>query len=291
MNTTNAWYIRSRSSEGIKGPFPSGQISQEMLLGRHKLDDEVSHDKEEWFAIREVPELVPDIFSEDPDDPEFNNRLAAARRWADERRGVSDIDEKHWADERRENESHESEEIKRLHRLATKAKKKSSPMATFIQLAVVFVAIVAVVVLAFQYSPKDKSEVDCFKPAKQGVNWSGCNLSGSQLLNIKLIAANLMNINLQTANLYAADLSLANLQYAQLHLANLKYVNFTKANLKGASLVGADLSGAVFSQADLSYANFRDAIILTTDFSNARLDHAIWVDGRVCRVNSIGSCN
>lgn len=81
MNTTNAWYIRSPLSEGIKGPFPSGQISQEMLLGRHKLDDEVSHDKEEWFAIRDVPELVPDIFRENPDDPEFNNRLAAARRW------------------------------------------------------------------------------------------------------------------------------------------------------------------------------------------------------------------
>ncbi len=291
MNRTNAWYIRSRSSEGIKGPFPSGQISQEMLLGRYKLDDEVSHDKEEWFAIREVPELVPDIFRESPDDPEFNNRLAAARRWADERRGVSDIDEKHWADERRAKESYESEEIKRLHRLAVKAKEKNNPMATFIQFALVFVAIATVVVLAFQYSPKEKSEVDCSKPAKQGVNWSGCNLSGKQLSEVNLVAANLMNINLQTADLRAANLSLANLKYAQLHLTNLKYVNFEKANLTAANLMGADLSGASFRQANLSYANFRDAIILTTDFSNARLDHAIWVDGRVCKVNSIGSCN
>ena len=291
MNTTSAWYIRSRSSEGIKGPFPGGQISQEMLLGRYKLDDEVSHDKEEWFAIREVPELVPDIFRENPDDPEFNNRLAAARRWADERRGVSEIDEKRWTDERRANESYESAEIKRLHRLATKGKEKSSPIATFIQLAIVFVAIAAVVVLAFQYSPKDISEVDCSKPAKQGVNWSGCNLSGKQLSEVNLIAANLMNINLQTADLRAANLSLANLKYAQLHLTNLKYVNFEKANLTAANLLGADLSGASFRQANLSYANFRDAIIMNTDFSNARLEHAVWVDGRTCRVNSIGSCN
>ncbi len=288
MNTTSAWYIRSQSDGKIRGPFPGGQISQEMLLGRYKLDDEVSHDKEEWQCIREVHELVPEIFTENRDDPDFNKRLAAARRWADERRGVADIDKQ---SDRRTDASYESEEIKRLHRLAMEAKKKNNPLATFVQLSFVFLAIIIVVVLAFQYSPEDKNTVDCSAPAKQGVNWSGCNLSGAQLLKEKLVAANLMNTNLQTANLYAADLSLANLKFSRLHLANLKYVNFTKANLTGANLMGADLSGANFNQADLSYANFRDANISSTDFSNARLDNAIWIDGRTCRVNSIGSCN
>ena len=288
MNTTNAWYIRSQTDGEVRGPFPGGQISQEMLLGRHKLDDEVSHDKEEWLRIREVPELLPEIFTENRDDPNFKNRLAAARRWADERRGVADIDEQ---SERRASESYESEEIKRLHRLAMQAKKKSSPMATFVQLSFVFLAIVIVVVLAFQYSPEDKNASDCSAPATQGVNWSGCNLSGAQLLKEKLIAANLMNTNLQTANLYESDLSHANLKFSQLHLSNAKYVNFTKANLTGASFMGADLSGAIFSQADLSYANFRDANITSTDFSQARLDNAIWIDGRICGTNSIGSCN
>ncbi len=286
MNTTKAWYIRSQSGGEIKGPFPGGQISQEMLLGRHKLDDQVSHDKEEWLAIRDVPELVPEIFTEDREQPGFNDRLAAARRWADERRGVEDID-----DERRSKESYESAEIKRLHRLATEAKKKTSPMATFMQLGFILVVIVAVLILAFQYSPEDKNVVDCTEPAKHGVNWSGCNLSGVQLLRADLIAVNLMNANLQTANLYSADLSHANLKYAQLHLATLKYTNFTKANLTGANLIGADLSGATFNQANLSYVNFRDAVISDTDFSGARLDNAIWVDGRKCRTNSIGSCN
>ena len=83
MNGTNAWYIRSQSDGEIKGPFPGGQISQEMLLGRYKLDDEVSHDKEEWVLIRHVAEIVPDIFTENRDDPGFKGRLAAARRWAD----------------------------------------------------------------------------------------------------------------------------------------------------------------------------------------------------------------
>lgn len=289
MNTTKAWYIRSQSGGEVKGPFPGGQISQEILLGRHQLDDEVSHDKEEWLIIRDVAELLPDVFTENRGEPGFNDRLAAARRWADERRGVADIDVH---DERRANVlSYESEEIKRLHRLAVEVKKKSSPLATFVQLSVVFLAVIMVIVLAFQYSPEDKNAVDCFAPAKQGINWSGCNLSGAQLLKAKLVAANLMNVNLQTANLQSADLSHANLQYAQLHLANLKHVNFTKANLKGANFMGADLSDALFSQADLSYVNFRDAIISTTDFSNARLDNAIWVGGRTCGVNSIGSCN
>lgn len=287
MNMTKAWYIRRQSQGEIKGPFPGGQISQEILLGRHNLDDEVSHDKEEWFVIRKVPELLPEIFTENRDEPGFNDRLAAARRWADERRGVAKIDE---SSERREKASYESEEIKRLHHLATKAKKTANPFVTFIQLSIVFLILVTVVVLAFQYSPKDKSVVDCSAPAEQGVNWSGCNLSGAQLLKAKLIAANLMNVNLQTANLYSADLSHANLKYAQLHLTNLQYVDFTKANLTGASLMGADLSGASFSQANLSYSDFRDANIGTTDFSNARLDNAIWIDGRTCSVNSIGSC-
>lgn len=289
MNTTNAWYIRRQPGDEIKGPFPAGQISQEILLGRHKMDDEVSHDKEEWLTLSNVPELVPEVFTENQDESGFKDRLAAARRWADERRGIEDIDTH---GERRTSESYEKSEIKRLHRLATESKKKSNPLATWAQLIVALVLTVTVISLAFQYSPdNEKSLTDCSLSAKQGVDWAGCNLSGKQLIRVNLVAANLMGTNLQTTNLHEADLSLANLQYAQLHLSTLKNTNFTKANLKGASLVGADLSGAVFSQADLSYANFRDAIIDSTDFSAARLDHAIWVDGRKCGTNSIGSCN
>lgn len=288
MNLTKAWYIRSKSGAGAKGPFPGGQISQEILLGRYKLDDEVSHDKEEWFALREVPELLPEIFFENRSDPGFKDRLDAARRWADERRGISDIDK---SDERRANVSYEDEEIKRLHRLATESKKKTSPVATFVQVFFVLLAIIAVIILAFQYSPEDENVVDCSSPAQQGVNWSGCKFVGAQLFQKELIAANLMNANLQTANLQSSNLSLANLKFAQLHLANLVNADFSKANLTGADLMGANLSGTVFKQANLSYANFRDAVIEDTDFSNARLDNAIWIDGRTCSLNSIGSCN
>lgn len=288
MNTSKAWYIRRQSIGEIKGPFPGGQISQEMLLGRYKLDDEVSHEKEEWFAIRNVPELVPDIFLEDRNDPEFKTRLEAARRWADERRGMAKIDQK---DERRASESYENAEIKRLHRLASEVKTKTNTKDTFLQFGLLFLVFAAIVVLAFQYSPQDESVVNCSVPAQQGVNWSGCDLSGAKLEKANLVGANLMNANLQTASLQSTDLSHANLKYVQLHLTNLKYTNFTKADLTGANFIGADLSHANFTQANLSYANFRDAIVTTANFSSARLDNAIWIDGRTCRVNSMGSCN
>ena len=284
---TKAWYIRSKAKSEVKGPFPGGQISQELLLGRHRLDDEVSHDKEEWIPLREVKELLPEIFFEDRSDPAFKDRLAAARRWADERRGISDMDK---ANERRSAVSYESEELKRLHRLATEAKKPTNPVMTAIQLSVALVAVLAIIALAFQYSPKDESVVDCALPAQQGVNWNGCKRVGAQLAEVNLIAANLMNANLQTANLQYAKLTLANLKYTQLHLSKLMMADFNKANMTGADMMGANLTGATFQQANLSYANFRDAIIDNADFSNARLDNAIWIDGRTCASNSIGIC-
>lgn len=287
MNMKKAWYIRRPPEGEIKGPFPGGQISQEILLGRYRIDDEVSHDKEEWFLIRKVPELLPDIFRGDRNDPAFKDRLAAARRWADERRGVAEIDS---SNDRRAKSSYESEEIKRLHRLAEKSKEETSPWITLIQISSVLLVIITLIVLAFQYSPKDKAVVNCSDEAKQAVNWSDCNLSGIKLTQANLVAANLMNTNLQTANLYSADLSHANLKYAKLQQAKLIYANFTKADLKGASLTGADLSSAIFIQADLSYANLRDAVITGANFENARLDHAIWIDGRTCKVNSISTC-
>ena len=42
-SSNNAWYIRKKDQ--ITGPFPSGQISQLLVVGRLTIDDQVSHDK------------------------------------------------------------------------------------------------------------------------------------------------------------------------------------------------------------------------------------------------------
>jgi len=279
MSTSKAWYIRHLVDMEVKGPFPAGQISQEILLGRHKAEDEVSHDKVQWHKICEVEELLPNVLSSGAEQPEFEDRLAAARRWADERRDVVGRG------------GSKSNEIKRLHGLVNNAKKKNNFVSSCIQMGAVLGLVFALVVLAFQYSPEVKVEVDCTAGAKSGVDWRECVLVSIQLAGSELKAANLMNTNLEQANLVGANLSRSNLKYSKLNSANLQGANLTKANLKGASLIGADLSAATLEQADLSYATLRGAIIDNADFSAAILDGAIWIDGRSCAKNSIGQCN
>lgn len=263
MSVTKAWYIRCLPKNEVKGPFPAGQISQEILLTRYKLTDEVSHDKNEWLKIKDVPELLPNILTENRENPEFETRLAAARRWADER-------------QRKVVGKHKNS--------------KNNQFFGIIQVCAVLAVVFFVIVLAFKYSPKNKIKVDCSEPARQGVNWNGCGFIAVQLIQANLTEANLMNVNLQYANLTEANLSFANLKYVMLDFAILQRVDFTKANLKGASLLSADLTGATFNQADLSYANFKGALITNTRFDGAVLDNAIWIDGRMCAKGSIGQC-
>ena len=52
MNTNHAWYIRHKGN--VEGPFPAGQIKQELLLGRYKPDDEVSHDKDAQAKVKAI---------------------------------------------------------------------------------------------------------------------------------------------------------------------------------------------------------------------------------------------
>ena len=263
MSTTKAWYIRCLPENEVKGPFPAGQISQEILLGRYKPTDEVSHNKEIWLKIENVAELLPDIFTKDRENPDFEDRLAAARRWADERKRSGTVNRNN---------------------------KKNSLLTTIMQVGAVLTVVFFVIVLAFKYSPKSKITADCSAPAQKEVNWNECNFIAAQLMRVNLDKANLMNTNLQQANLLGANLSFANLKYAKLNSANLQSVNFTKATLKGANLVAADLTDAIFSETDLSYANFQGALIHNTHFDGALLSNAIWVDGRTCAKGSIGQC-
>ena len=81
------WYLRKNGE--VKGPYPAGLISRYILLGRINDGDEVSGDGEEWLVIRDIPELIPDVMKGDASDPLVQERLQAARRWADERGAVS----------------------------------------------------------------------------------------------------------------------------------------------------------------------------------------------------------
>lgn len=54
---TGKWYTRR---EGVvRGPFPSGEITRHILLGRIRLDDELSRDNKSWTPARALTGLLP----------------------------------------------------------------------------------------------------------------------------------------------------------------------------------------------------------------------------------------
>lgn len=76
------WYTRREGR--VRGPFPATEISRYILLGRIRLEDELSADGEYWQPLSAHPDLIPDVMKHtDPDEAE----LAAARAAVDERSG------------------------------------------------------------------------------------------------------------------------------------------------------------------------------------------------------------
>jgi len=48
----------TRRDGHVRGPFPQAQISQNILLGRIREDDELSFDRETWTPVRDLPHLI-----------------------------------------------------------------------------------------------------------------------------------------------------------------------------------------------------------------------------------------
>ena len=320
MQTKQLWYTR-RGSE-IRGPFPAGQITRFILLGRIRESDELSTDQQNWQPVSEVPVLIPEEMKADLDDAAAYERLMIARmredeRTARDRRGEEETtppgvprDRRRSDDDRRaweEAEMLRHREIKTAIIEAAKHKKQHY----FLQGAAVALFLALVVGSALYFQPWEKEEAaDCNAIPQPWVNWSNCFMEGVQLVSIDMRGSRLRNANLTGADLRGsiftgadlayANLSVSNLSDADLEKATLVGTNLRKAKLAGANLGGAnmayailqnaDLSGANLSHADLSNADLRGAKIDNADFSGANLSQARWLDGRVCRVDSIGTC-
>src|SRR5512133_536118 len=96
-------------------------------------------------------------------------------------------------------------------------------------------------------------------------NCPGCDLRGADLRGVDLSDAKLEGINLMGANLEGV-----NLEEATLDDASLEKVNLRNAKLHGASMDHATIDGA--------------------DFKVADLQDVTWIDGKVCKKGSIGTC-
>jgi len=290
------WYVRNE--KGIKGPLPTGIIRRYILIGRIREEHELSNDKKDWKTLSQLPFLVPDVMRPDSgsgsDDDFAEQRLQAAKRWADERMEIPQGPGFHKSIDRRDSmaEGGERGYVAHSNQLREVLEKKRSQkfkiVATSFFSASVLIAAAVFVVLNFE--PKMDVGIDCNAAAGPNVNWSNCQLQGIVYNNVNLDNAQLRNINLTGGALTNSLLRGANVSYSVFSFADISGSDFSSAQLKGATLKGANLSSVNFRDADLSYADLSGANIMGTDISGAKLDNAIWISGRYCWPGSVGEC-
>jgi len=284
-----AWYIRNQNK--VIGPFPAGHIQQSILLGRIALDDQASKDKQDWVKVRSCAELIPDVLRLGRNIENREERIEAAKRWADERRYErrdGEEPDRHGPG-RRDIESFTTTEY-REHRETVLAQSKVRRDKGILGIILVTVVLVLGVVAAFLFPTPEQEIAQCTSPAAGKVNWQNCQLVGLQSLNSNLDDAVLANANLESANLMGSSIKKADLSYINFRHANLTFVNLSYSRLIGADLRNADLSNVNFKGADLSYANLTGATLSDTDFDGAIMKNMIWINGEICTPESVGRC-
>ena len=289
------WYMERNGK--VEGPFASGLISRHILLGRLQMDDKVSPDGLEWELVKNVPSLIPDILEADKDDQMQQERLMAARRWADERLASDrrDVQADARSDERRDRSDRRDLEFddvmdhRSILRGRARSEEKKGIFTAELFLAAVVILIAWAGFYAYQHQPK-KVVVDCQAVPAFAVNWTNCILSSKDLQSANLENALLLNARLGSANLQSANLKGANMSYIDLSNSNLVGADMSLATLKGANLSNADLRGAVLVNADMSFVNLTGANLRTANLDGAKLNKAIWIDGSLCAEGSIGRC-
>jgi len=132
-----------------------------------------------------------------------------------------------------------------------------------------------------QYRKKNKDlEVDLFEADLGGYDFTGVDLTYSNLANANLTQVNFLRADLTGANLSGAtlrdsNLSEAILSHANLYGADLRNVNLRNANLSRTSLYGADLRETIFYDTTIYNTDFNLATIGFTLFINIHLNQAL----------------
>ena len=294
--SSNKWFLRKDGE--VRGPFPAGLLSRYLLLGRINEEDEVSSDANEWSPIKDVPELIPDVMKGDLSDPLVQERLQAARRWADERNIERRGDRKDKGapqGNRRSSDRRETEESPILEYRNRRANRQYEALVEYrgrwaVLLIAGTIAVVAGIFLLLYKPPPPQLGADCRSPAAPNVNWSNCALDGAHLSGLNLSGAALYSASLTAANLSKSNLTGVNLSYAALSVADLQGADLRGANLVGAKLRRAKLNNARLENADLSYADLTGADLSGVRMHDTKLGNAIWTDGRRCPPESVDTC-
>ncbi len=266
------------------GPYPVAQVRRYVLLGRIRLDDELSHDRETWITARQYKaSLSPAERRLRPADEERTGQDRRHSREGDPARHPRGPD-------RRKAEDEDSVERRERRERVVRSlwqQPENSRLPVVVSIAVVL----AILLLGYLLTPAQGPELpDCNAPPRPGVDWANCILPAADLAEKDLSGVRLRNAQLARSNFFAARLRGADLAYSQLLLANLSYADLEEAELKGANLRQADLRNANLRNADLSYADLTGARLGGAELAGAKLDNAIWIDGRTCPRASLGGC-
>jgi uncharacterized protein YjbI with pentapeptide repeats len=108
---------------------------------------------------------------------------------------------------------------------------------------------------ATQLSEELQQAIKCGAFPHPDVDWSGCDVHGANLDDVRLRNANLSGANLDGAFLRNSDLNGVNFTGASLVNANLYFSDMANTNLTNANLFGANLDGAALFGYDAIFCN------------------------------------
>lgn len=270
---TQLWYLKANGR--VKGPFATGLISKNILLGRIHPNDLLSQDKELWRKASSIPEIMPEVIKQ-RHEANYKERLRAARRWADERSEVREVD------------ASGKEKIYTPRKKITHLKIKTTGVLGILSLILVFSGLITAI---FMFTPENPlAQIDCAAKGRDGIIFDGCHLQRKDFSNLSLKGSSFKNTLLQNSRFNKAHLQASQLDYANLSHADLTGANLTGASLRAADLRGAVLRGTIFTKADLSYVDLTGAKASKIKLTGTILANTIWFDGSVCNKKSVGRC-
>lgn len=245
-------------------------------------------DRVNWRPIKDIPALHP------AENIDLRTKITLDERNGFDRRHPNSMPSdplyKTRSKERRKPEQHDIIRRRRLHTvLMRKFREQTSPIIWPLTL-VGLVLIIMISLAIFSPTLLPTSKVDCASPAGVAINWNNCSKPNMSLINLEMSHAQMRSTNLTNANFMNTTLTNSDMAYADLTASNLSYAQLQGVNLIGANLKNADLSYADLKNADLSYTDLTGANLGGSLIDNVSFDHAIWTNGELCGIRSLGQC-
>lgn len=251
------------------------------------MNDEASHNRNQWLAISDISVLHPEDYIDIGTKISLDERNGFDRRdSAKEHPENNTLRKKN----RRAPETKDTIKRRQFHALLMKKfREQRSPILwPLLSIAGLLIFVIANAIISPTLLPV--SQMNCNAAPDIAVNWNNCLKPNLQLANAKMNNAQLRSARLPRSNLTNSILTSADIAYADLSFSTLGYAQLQNANLVGANLEQSDLSNANLTNADLSYANLLNANLEGAILDNVSFDHAIWPNGDICTVQSVGQC-